>query len=587
MAARRAKIPFWTKLTLMGAGLVVGPVAVLGPLVLSEASATLERLNRELRISVAQDIATDIDASFREAEDALDGLGQTLANPALEPAAAGELALTLLGSSAAVDHAGVYDRTGRLDAVLREQDSEDDDLPETLPEALRTAAIDRNTATGEVSHGRFGIRVLLVVPVRFGDDVSGFVASRVPMRNAQAKVTRLAEGHYADLPDAVFVVDGSLRQIVHPDPEVAKELRDLREHPLFADIDPAVFSSPSAPAISAEYARSDAGEAMLGTIVPVTSRGWAVVAQVPESFAYGSVITVRRYLIATGLIAVALALAIAVSMARRISRPIKELSKFADNLAQRRFDSRITVATSDELAVLADVMSNAAADLEESEKRIQEEVEIRTDLGRYLPAELVDQVVKRQQDMALGGKRQQVTVLFADVVAFTPLTDKLAAEEVVTILNELFTILTEIVFRHGGTIDKFIGDCVMAIWGAPRSQADHAERALQAAQDMLQWLELGNELWRERHGVDIQLAIGIHSGEAVVGNIGSESRMEYTAIGDVVNVAARLESIARPNQILITKETMTLAGDGFSYRELGGRELSGRDTSVELLEVVS
>ncbi|MEO0326528.1 MAG: adenylate/guanylate cyclase domain-containing protein, partial [Myxococcota bacterium] len=107
-----------------------------------------------------------------------------------------------------------------------------------------------------------------------------------------------------------------------------------------------------------------------------------------------------------------------------------------------------------------------------------------------------------------------------------------------------------------------------------------------AAEDMMRWLEAGNEAWQERHGVSIELAIGINSGEAIVGNIGSETRMEFTAIGDTVNVAARLEAIARPSQILATEATRRMAGDApFEFLDLGARELSGRAEQVQLYEV--
>ncbi|RLB48759.1 MAG: adenylate/guanylate cyclase domain-containing protein, partial [Deltaproteobacteria bacterium] len=175
----------------------------------------------------------------------------------------------------------------------------------------------------------------------------------------------------------------------------------------------------------------------------------------------------------------------------------------------------------------------------------------------------------------------------ADVVAFTPLTERLSPEEVVSLLNELFTVMTELVFRHGGTVDKFVGDCVMAVFGAPTAQADHARRALDCAEDMMRWLSTANPGWEERYGATVQLAIGVHSGEAIVGNIGSERRMEYTAIGDVVNVAARLEAIARPMQILVSSATKEAVGESHEFAEIGERVLSGRQDPVELWEVRS
>jgi class 3 adenylate cyclase len=194
-------------------------------------------------------------------------------------------------------------------------------------------------------------------------------------------------------------------------------------------------------------------------------------------------------------------------------------------------------------------------------------------------------VVRREQEMGLGGARRDITVLFADVVGFTPLSEKLAPEAIVDVLNDLFTILTEIVFRHGGTVDKFIGDCVMAFWGAPEAQEDHASRALDAAKDMLRFIEIGNARWKKKHGIEIQLAIGVNSGAAIVGNIGSEVRLEYTAIGEVVNLAARLEAIARPQQILLTSSTKDAAGDMHDFIDIGLQQLAGRSTKLNVYSV--
>jgi class 3 adenylate cyclase len=314
-------------------------------------------------------------------------------------------------------------------------------------------------------------------------------------------------------------------------------------------------------------------------------RPLGIVVQVPRRITYASLYTMRTVVVLSVLLVCALVIAWSYLMARRMTAPIAALARFARRLARRDFAHSVAVETHDELALLAASMNHAARDLAESEARIRREEAIRSDLGRYLPAELVERVVARKQDMALGGARATVTVLFADVVAFTPLVEKLAAEGTVSILNELFTMLTEIVFRHGGTVDKFIGDCVMAMWGAPVSDPEHARRAIAAAEEMMSWLESSNAIWRNRYGVTIRLAIGINSGEAVVGNIGSERRMEYTAIGDVVNVAARLESIARPSQILASAQTRAAAGESFSYVDLGLRPMHGREQPIHVFEV--
>ncbi|MEZ4445622.1 MAG: adenylate/guanylate cyclase domain-containing protein [Polyangiaceae bacterium] len=148
-------------------------------------------------------------------------------------------------------------------------------------------------------------------------------------------------------------------------------------------------------------------------------------------------------------------------------------------------------------------------------------------------------------------------------------------------------MLTELVFQHEGMVDKFIGDCVMAVWGAPVPREDHARRAVACAEDMMSFLEAGRDQWRERYGVELRLAIGVNSGEAIVGNIGSDKRMEYTVVGDVVNVAARLESLAAPNQVLVAEGAQALVADEFELRRLGNRRLTGREKETVVYELTS
>ncbi|MEM6994052.1 MAG: adenylate/guanylate cyclase domain-containing protein, partial [Myxococcota bacterium] len=314
---------------------------------------------------------------------------------------------------------------------------------------------------------------------------------------------------------------------------------------------------------------------------------WTVVAQVPHDIVYAPVYALRRVIAIAVAVAIVVALLSSIVLAQQLTSPLTQLSRFAEALSRRDFESKVTVRTSDELGLLGDVMTRAAEDLQTSEEKILAEEAIRADLRRYLPGDLVDKVVSREQNMALGGERRDVSVLFADVVSFTPLAQKLDPEDVVEILNDLFTIVTEIVFRHGGTVDKFIGDCVMAMWGAPGAMEHHAAAALEAAEEIKSWLEAGNARWQSRFGITVEVAIGVNSGSAVVGNVGSKTRMEYTAIGETVNVAARLEAIARPMQILLTDETRARAGEGFTFVPAGERTLAGREEPITLWELVS
>jgi adenylate cyclase len=219
----------------------------------------------------------------------------------------------------------------------------------------------------------------------------------------------------------------------------------------------------------------------------------------------------------------------------------------------------------------------------------REKRRVRELFGRYVPPEYARQLADDYQALKLGGERVPLTVLFSDIRGFTGISERLPPEAVVSILNEYLERMAEVVFRHGGTLDKFIGDAVMAFWGAPLPAADHARRAVEAALDMEAELAALNRRWAEAgDGVELEIGIGINTGEAIVGNIGSLTRkLDYTAIGDTVNLASRLEGLNRDfgTRILVSEATLALLGGGYRVRPLGAARVKGKEESVAVYEV--
>jgi adenylate cyclase len=205
--------------------------------------------------------------------------------------------------------------------------------------------------------------------------------------------------------------------------------------------------------------------------------------------------------------------------------------------------------------------------------------------GRFLDPLVVADLVKHQRNLLdEGAKSREVTLLFSDIRGFTTLSESRTPEQVVQILNRYFTLQVEVVFRHGGTVDKFIGDCIMAFWGAPLPDADQAKHATAAALEMSRvLLEFRKDLGDLAEVFDI--GIGIHTGQAVVGFMGSENKLDYTAIGDTVNLASRIEGqtkgIAR---VLVSAATRERCGDAFDFVARGTYKVKGRAEPVELFE---
>ena len=330
------------------------------------------------------------------------------------------------------------------------------------------------------------------------------------------------------------------------------------------------------------------GEPMIGTVRTLPAQRWAVVVQRPEAEAFRALGEARRAFVISAFALAALAIVVGSVIARRTTRPIGELVSLTRAYARREFDAKNEVRSNDELGVLGASLGRMADELAASEKEIVRRAGIEAGLARYLPAEGAAAAASGGGPLALGGRRADVTVVFADVAAFTPFAERSSPEDVVALLNELFTVLSEVVFRHGGMVDKFMGDSIMAVFGVRNDEdGEHVARALAAAEDMHRFVTASSPRWRERFAVDIKLGIGVGTGEALVGNLGSDLRMEFTAVGDSVNVAARLETLARPGQTLVTAMVAERAGAEFELRSLGLHPIRGKTEPMELFELVS
>jgi adenylate cyclase len=214
---------------------------------------------------------------------------------------------------------------------------------------------------------------------------------------------------------------------------------------------------------------------------------------------------------------------------------------------------------------------------------------IQTAFGRYVSPAVVAKLASGEAPLALGGTKQELTILFSDIRGFTTLSEQLPPEELVTFLNEYLSGMTDLVLHHEGTVDKYIGDAVMAFWGAPLPQNDHAVRGVLSALAMQSRLAELNQAWRAAGKPTIEIGVGLNTGRVIVGNMGSERRFDYTIIGDDVNLASRLESLTKYYGVgvLISEATKNQLGDKFLLRPLDRVAVKGKKDAVKIFEVVS
>jgi class 3 adenylate cyclase len=201
---------------------------------------------------------------------------------------------------------------------------------------------------------------------------------------------------------------------------------------------------------------------------------------------------------------------------------------------------------------------------EQLEERVEErthQLEVRNRLirqafGRYLSDDVASALLESPEGLSLGGERREVTILMADLRGFTPLTDRLPPEDIVSIVNNFLEEMTNVIFRHQGTINEFIGDAILAIFGAPQRLPDHAERAVACAVEMQMAMDHVNARNRKVGLPPVEMGVSLHSGDVVVGNVGSEKRAKYGVVGRPVNVAARIESYSVGGQVLVSERTL-------------------------------
>ncbi len=319
-------------------------------------------------------------------------------------------------------------------------------------------------------------------------------------------------------------------------------------------------------------------EARLGAFRLVGFGGLGVVAEVAEAKAFEAAHRVEYRAGLLALIVLSLSLLAGYFFSGTITWPIKQLVEAAHRIAAGDFKISLKPKSRDEIGLLSFAFNDMALGLEERDR-------VKSTFNKFHNKEIADKLLSGE--VSLGGERIDATIFFSDVRGFTAMSETMQPEEVVVMLNEYMTRMVSIIRKHGGIVDKYVGDAIMALWGVPLSVGDETYRAVRACLDMRADLYELNKLRLSRGQNELRIGMGLNCGQVIAGNIGSDEKMEYTVIGDAVNTASRMESMTKEygTDFLIPRAILDRVKDRFVVEQSKSAKVKGKTEALEVFKV--
>ncbi len=392
---------------------------------------------------------------------------------------------------------------------------------------------------------------------------------------ADIRLDRLQSSFAVSGARKLYLVDSEGYVLAHKDDEPVLEGKNLANVPIVSE---AIANSEATAKVQIPRFFDPETQKWFTGAYSRTAFGLIAVAQAPEDVILEPAREMRNESYSIAGYAFSGALFLVILFALSITFPIEKLHEAATYLAQGNFNITAKVRSSDEIGQLAQAFNEMIVGLRERDR-------VKNILNKFHGSSVANDMLKG--DLNLGGTRKEVTVLFSDIRDFTKFSEGHTPEEVVEMLNEYFEIMVSIITRNHGIVDKFVGDAIMAIWGAPNSTGEDNRYALQACLEMRTALSALNEKRAAREQTVIRIGIGLHSGPAISGTIGSTERMEYTAIGDTVNMASRVESSTKAfgADLLVSDAVAASLTDRFIFEFAGAAEVKGKSEPINMFKV--
>jgi len=370
-----------------------------------------------------------------------------------------------------------------------------------------------------------------------------------------------------------YMVDKKGKVLAHPDSALVAASENLSYLAIVKDLVSGTFNNGQT-----RYVDPQTHQAKLGAFRRVGFAGIGVIAEVQEDKAFEIANQMKRRALLLASAILCFAICCGYLMSETITRPIEKLAVAANQIAQGNFEVTLQPKGNDEVANLSRTFEKMIEGLKERDR-------VKGIFGKFHNKEIAEKILSGE--VKLGGERKEAAILFTDLRGFTAFSDSLKPEEVVEMLNEYMTRMVAIIAKNSGVVDKFVGDAIFAVWGVPDSKPNDASNALTACLEMRTELSKLNQLRISRRQEPLRIGMGLHFGDVTAGNIGSSERMEYTVIGDAVNVASRIESKTKElgTDLLVSKVIASKLGKAFLFQSSGLAELRGKSKAIELYRV--
>jgi adenylate cyclase len=408
----------------------------------------------------------------------------------------------------------------------------------------------------------------IAIPVVKNEDTGRYTHVAV----ADIALNRLQEMFANESERTMYLIDPRGAILAHPNEEWLTNVYSMKKIPIVEDALNLDLKTKQRP-----FRDPETNEEFLGAFAK-TSIGATVIAQVSRDVILEPARNVRRKIIQIAGYVLSGAFFFIFLFSISLTSPIERLVEMAREIARGNFDAKSEVRSKDEVGELARAFEDMTVGLKERDK-------IKNVFNKFHGSSITEDLL--QGDLSLGGSNKEVTVFFSDIRDFTKFSEGHTPEEVVNMLNEYFGIMVGIINKNHGVVDKFIGDAIMAVWGAPKSSGEDPYFAVKACIEMRIALNELNERRGVRGQTPIKIGIGIHSGRAISGTIGSSERMEYTVIGDTVNVTSRIESSTKAfgTDLLVSDATAKIIGEKFVLEFAGAAEVKGKTEPLKMYKV--